>query len=526
MATPNTPQTPGSLLEQALVWGVPVAPVFVLMMMVVIYTPSSLPMYQAVSYYLICMLGAALGFFACIFIRTWTPLRRQQFCWGSVAALEVAFVCLCLGFASPERASSAFTILGSLLVGLGTATMLTLWLSFRQTGDLRCEIAKLGVALVTAFVVHTLLGMMEFGDKLFPVFPLLTCIPFSVMARGGTRGDTERGQESASGTRETELEAEGGEPPADYVTAGSIEGAGMQAYEPYEPAPGERRPPREGDAPKAQGISARPCRPPLPTWALQPVEAIVSSLTIAAFGAGFAALGFGGSPSEYGTGLGGVILMLLAIAPRIRRPLSLTGQVAFLLATIGLCSSVLLGGVSPFSTYLAGCIALATWALLNARLKEGTVVAADPREVALSLLWVNVCAACGLALARVLLTGTDASAQSGAISLVCVIACVGFLWQAIALPRSHERSVVPACAPADPGVSEAALSQTFGLSPREAQVACLLLESRSVTYICEVLGLATGTAKTHIQHVYEKAGVHSKSELQLRVDALLGSKGR
>ena len=64
-----------------------------------------------------------------------------------------------------------------------------------------------------------------------------------------------------------------------------------------------------------------------------------------------------------------------------------------------------------------------------------------------------------------------------------------------------------------PGERE--LYASLGLSPREVQVAELLCESRSVSYISQVLGMAPSTTKTHVRHIYEKAGVHSRSDLQL-----------
>ena len=67
-----------------------------------------------------------------------------------------------------------------------------------------------------------------------------------------------------------------------------------------------------------------------------------------------------------------------------------------------------------------------------------------------------------------------------------------------------------------PSVADALwLAETFGLTPRETEVAALLCENRSVPYICERLGLATSTAKTHVSRIYEKAGVHSRGALQL-----------
>ena len=51
-------------------------------------------------------------------------------------------------------------------------------------------------------------------------------------------------------------------------------------------------------------------------------------------------------------------------------------------------------------------------------------------------------------------------------------------------------------------------------------MAQLLCQNRSVRYISRTLGMADSTAKTHVRHVYEKAGVHSRSEFQLETERL------
>jgi DNA-binding CsgD family transcriptional regulator len=57
------------------------------------------------------------------------------------------------------------------------------------------------------------------------------------------------------------------------------------------------------------------------------------------------------------------------------------------------------------------------------------------------------------------------------------------------------------------------LQVKFGLTDREAEVAAYLLEGASRERIAEELVLTTNTIKTHVQHVYEKTGVHSRAEL-------------
>lgn len=52
----------------------------------------------------------------------------------------------------------------------------------------------------------------------------------------------------------------------------------------------------------------------------------------------------------------------------------------------------------------------------------------------------------------------------------------------------------------------------FGLTPREKEVAMLLLKGRNLPYIQETLSISEGTAKTHLLHIYRKCDVHDRQE--------------
>lgn len=96
---------------------------------------------------------------------------------------------------------------------------------------------------------------------------------------------------------------------------------------------------------------------------------------------------------------------------------------------------------------------------------------------------------------------------------------------------------IPAAAP-PPGVSEGAASdeavallekrvrameafehtcqeiaKTYELSARETEVMILVGRGRDLPYICERLFISKPTTNTHIRHIYEKIGIHSKQEL-------------
>lgn len=58
-----------------------------------------------------------------------------------------------------------------------------------------------------------------------------------------------------------------------------------------------------------------------------------------------------------------------------------------------------------------------------------------------------------------------------------------------------------------------ALTVEGHLTPREVEVATLLIEGRSLPVIQEKLSISEGTARTHAKHVYEKCAVRTKQEL-------------
>lgn len=56
------------------------------------------------------------------------------------------------------------------------------------------------------------------------------------------------------------------------------------------------------------------------------------------------------------------------------------------------------------------------------------------------------------------------------------------------------------------------------LTEREREVLVLWVNGRNVPYICDELFIAKNTVKTHIKHIYEKAGVSGKQELMDMID--------
>jgi DNA-binding CsgD family transcriptional regulator len=70
--------------------------------------------------------------------------------------------------------------------------------------------------------------------------------------------------------------------------------------------------------------------------------------------------------------------------------------------------------------------------------------------------------------------------------------------------------------------AEADLRQLYGLTSTEACIANLLVEGKTLDECCELLDIRRSTARTHLQHLFEKVGVQRQSEL---VSLLLKSIG-
>lgn len=69
---------------------------------------------------------------------------------------------------------------------------------------------------------------------------------------------------------------------------------------------------------------------------------------------------------------------------------------------------------------------------------------------------------------------------------------------------------------------ETELRQLYGLTSMEACLAGLLMEGKALDECCNLLGIRRSTARTHLQHLFEKVGVQRQSEL---VSLLLKSIG-
>ena len=57
------------------------------------------------------------------------------------------------------------------------------------------------------------------------------------------------------------------------------------------------------------------------------------------------------------------------------------------------------------------------------------------------------------------------------------------------------------------------IANTYGLTPKEAEVMALAARGRTNQRIQEILGLSAGTVNTHLTRIYKKLDIHSRQEM-------------
>ena len=464
-----------SAVAHLLRWSLPSSPLFLAILMLLAHAPYAAPIVSPSSFYLACMLGALLALVT-LPLRPWGRRARRVWCVGSGIALEAAWIILLV---AEQQRSAELLLLGSALAGCSSACLLVLWLWVDQASEAAGEVTKLAGAFGIAYLTYTFFSVVPHAGVVSYLFPLLTCPPLFVDL--------------------------GNEPPNAAENADS--------------------------SPKVH--------PPVP-------QTIAVTLTLVLFGAGFSALGFGGPQVEQGAGLLAVLLFCCLLP--FGGNMHILRIAAVPLVVFSLCLGALAGVGNAFAFFLAGCGSLVIWLFLMFRFGYGGPRTVSIRAITLRLLHIGASAGAGMMLGNAVFGALPIADANRAFVLVASIVVADFFWQASSLTcKSAARQAATQQSETgfalSGGIANAQnptpsddtqlgfdseeverIATTLGLSPREAQVAFLLCQSKSVGYISKKLGVANSTTKTHVRHVYEKANVHSRDELQLELERLLKAK--
>ncbi len=63
-------------------------------------------------------------------------------------------------------------------------------------------------------------------------------------------------------------------------------------------------------------------------------------------------------------------------------------------------------------------------------------------------------------------------------------------------------------------------AKLYGLTRREEEILLLLMRGQTLARIAAELYVAESTMKTHSRHIYRKAGVANRQELQERIEGI------
>lgn len=107
--------------------------------------------------------------------------------------------------------------------------------------------------------------------------------------------------------------------------------------------------------------------------------------------------------------------------------------------------------------------------------------------------------------------------------LVYLLTCVAFLlYEAVTRSKNRLSESPEAPTPETPAPTTSwgllarqcdRVSQAFDLSQRESEVLSLIMQGRNVPAVAEELVVSRNTVQTHVRHIYERLGIHSRQEL-------------
>jgi DNA-binding CsgD family transcriptional regulator len=102
---------------------------------------------------------------------------------------------------------------------------------------------------------------------------------------------------------------------------------------------------------------------------------------------------------------------------------------------------------------------------------------------------------------------------TGANGVAMLLSIAPLRARSLAFGPSIPAAVITFSDPARAGVDDRALVQTYGLTRAEAHIACALAEGTTLADYAARQGIAVGTARTHLKHIFEKTGWRRQSDL-------------
>ncbi len=465
-----------SVVSLTSTWGLGGAPLLLIVVTALAKTPYPLIGDPAGSFWFVWLLGSLAGVAvaALVLKRAGAASARQLpgapvqttrtgtlLVWVLTAVLMLAWVAL---YAVDPHAAPLLVRAATLLVALASAGLVATWIGLSPAVQPAATFTELSLALMGAFILFTLMSLLQQPLVASYAYPPVAGALLALCLR--TKGDASK--EAGSDEDELPPHALRQDVPAVAATLAlcAVLGAGLPIVGGVAPAPGM-----------------------------------------------FCALGIGS------------IVLAASLIPAIPGE-RVSVLVGCCLALVGACLSIVLDGSgAPLALMLAGGGVLLAWTLARVRASKVAIALGSSTRF---LVLAGVAALVGFVIGRAVTTSLALGPQVQGV-LLAVTFCIALsIWLGIVGPTVMSADVsVSSPADSDGHAAHDAsygavlLATTYGLSPREAEIALLLYENRSVREVCDELHVAISTVKTHVAHVYEKAGVHSKSELQELIARLM-----
>lgn len=164
----------GDMLLGALRWGLSVAPLTVVILYMVGYTPSAVGREQSYPLYMACLAGALVGLGITLAVLVRARCRAKALAVCHVGLLELSWMLLTVGLQQGRR---ELTVVGVALASATCAGLAALWFLPMAGSDAHVELGGCAVALLAGFIIYALVTMTPVMGWATFALPLLTGIP-------------------------------------------------------------------------------------------------------------------------------------------------------------------------------------------------------------------------------------------------------------------------------------------------------------------------------------------------------------
>ena len=230
-------------------------------------------------------------------------------------------------------------------------------------------------------------------------------------------------------------------------------------------------------------------------------------------------------------GSAALTLVVAAIDELVRRRLGSSGAVGAIVMPVAIAGLLLCTSTNSIGLTWTGLLFFFSQQLLTVIVYARACEAAHLRllpvvsTLAPVIIMTDVGFAAGMAIAALGARSSDTPTSSLILGVAYALILVGFFSSGALRPG---RALIPTSKRPNnsnepPELKAARVARSYELTPREEDLLEQLLRGKSVPGIAQDLSLSVNTVRSHVAHIYQKTGVHSKDELIVLADQAASS---